>query len=75
MCRSIKQLRGTEAPVTEEDIRAAARQYVRKVSGYRQPSKANNEVFERAIDEIAEATSRLLDDLIQRPRAANPPQS
>lgn len=75
MCRSIKQLRGMDDPVTEEDIRAAARQYVRKVSGYRHPSKANSEAFERAVDEIAAATTRLLGDLIQRPRVANPPQS
>ena len=66
MCRSIKTLRGTAEPVTDEDVRAAARQYVRKLSGYRQPSRANEEVFEAAIDEIALATRRLLDGLVVR---------
>lgn len=66
MCRSIKQLRGMEPTVTEEDFRAAARQYVRKVSGFRQPSKANEAVFEGAVDEIAAATERLLRGLVVR---------
>lgn len=65
MCRSIKQLRNTEIPVTEEEIRAAALQFVRKVSGYRKPSKVNEEAFERAVDEVAEATQRLLEHLKQ----------
>ena len=65
MCRSIKQLRGMEN-LTDDDIRAAARQYVRKVSGYRQPSQANEAVFEQAIDEIAAATQQLLDSLVIR---------
>jgi hypothetical protein len=65
MCRSIKQLRNTEIPVTEEEIRAAALQFVRKVSGYRRPSKVNEEAFERAVDEVAEATQRLLEHLQQ----------
>lgn len=60
MCRSIKQLRNAELPATEEEIRAAALQYVRKVSGYRKPSKANEEVFERAVEEVAAVTQRLL---------------
>ena len=63
MCRSIKQLRNTEVPVTEEEIRAAALQFVRKVSGYRKPSRVNEEVFEKAIEEIALATQKLLDNL------------
>ena len=63
MCRSIKQLRNTEIPVTEEEIRAAALQFVRKVSGYRKPSKANEEVFERAVDEVTEATQKLMNSL------------
>lgn len=63
MCRSIKQLRNTEIPATEEEIRAAALQFVRKVSGYRKPSKVNEEVFEKAIEEIALATQKLLDNL------------
>ena len=66
MCRSIKQLRGMEPTVTEEDIRAAARQYVRKVSGYRQPSRANEAVFEEAVAEVAAATERLLHGLVVR---------
>ena len=66
MCRSIKTLRGSTEPVTDEAVRAAALQYVRKLSGYRTPSRANEEVFEAAIDEIALATQRLLDGLIER---------
>jgi len=63
MCRSIKTLRNAEVPATREEIRAAALQYVRKVSGYRKPSKVNEEAFERAVEEVAEATRRLLDGL------------
>lgn len=63
MCRSIKQLRNTEIPATEEEIRAAALQFVRKVSGYRKPSKANEAAFERAVDEVAEATQKLINNL------------
>jgi len=66
MCRSIKQLRGMEPVVTEEDIRSAARQYVRKVSGYRQPSRANEVVFEEAVEQIAAATEQLLQGLVVR---------
>jgi hypothetical protein len=62
MCRSIKTLR-TEAVVTDDDTRAAALQYVRKISGYRKPSKANEGAFEAAVDEITAATDRLLADL------------
>jgi hypothetical protein len=69
MCRSIKTLRGSIEPVTEEDVRAAALQYVRKLSGYRTPSRANEEVFEAAVDEIAVATQRLLDGLVVRSAA------
>jgi hypothetical protein len=63
MCRSIIQLRRPEG-WSAQDAEAAARQYVRKVSGFRVPSRANTEVFERAIAEIAEATGRLLDGLV-----------
>ena len=63
MCRSIKQLRNAEVPVTEEEIRAAALQFVRKVSGYRKPSKVNQEVFERAVEEVAKATKKMLEIL------------
>ncbi len=62
MCRSIKTLR-TEAVVTAEDTRAAALQFVRKISGYRKPSKANEATFETAVDEITAATDRLLANL------------
>lgn len=63
MCRSIKTLRNAEVPATEEEIRAAALQFVRKVSGYRKPSKVNEAAFEKAIDEVAEATTVLLMNL------------
>ncbi len=59
MCRSIKTLRGPE-PATDDDIHAAALQFVRKISGYRQPSRANAAAFDAAVDEIAEASRRLL---------------
>lgn len=62
MCRSIKTLRGDEA-VVDDDLRAAARQYVRKISGYRTPSKANEAVFEKAVDQVTKATRHLLDNL------------
>ena len=65
MCRSIKTLRNVEVPATEEDIHAAALQFVRKISGYRKPSKANEEAFERAVEEVAEATQKLLSNLKQ----------
>jgi hypothetical protein len=63
MCRSIKTLRSAEDPATEEEIRAAALQFVRKVSGYRQPSRKNEEAFQRAVDAVAEASRTLLDDV------------
>jgi hypothetical protein len=66
MCRSIKQLRGDET-LTDQDIRAAALQFVRKVSGYRQPSRANTEVFDRAVEEITAASRDLLSDLTPPP--------
>ena len=64
MCRSIQQLRGAEPPATPEEIRDAALQFVRKVSGYRVPSATNEAVFNAAIAEISEATQRLLDGLV-----------
>lgn len=67
MCRSIKTLRNAEIPATEEEIRAAALQFVRKVSGYRKPSKVNEAAFERAVDEVAEATEKLLKNLPVKP--------
>jgi len=66
MCRSIKQLRRPEQPPTDEEFRAAALQFVRKVSGYRAPSRANQEAFDKAVAEIALATRVLLDNLVVR---------
>jgi hypothetical protein len=63
MCRSIKTLRRTNEPATEEEIRAAALQFVRKVSGYRAPSQQNEVAFEAAVDEIAQASRNLLQSL------------
>jgi hypothetical protein len=60
MCRSIKPLRMPDRPATEQEIQEAALQYVRKVSGYRKPSKANEEAFQMAIDEVADATRKML---------------
>jgi hypothetical protein len=69
MCRSIITLRGQEL-VTEQEMRAAALQFVRKVSGYRQPSRANTETFQRAVDEITDSVHRLLDGLAPTHRSA-----
>ncbi|MFP5320070.1 MAG: DUF2277 domain-containing protein [Acidimicrobiia bacterium] len=70
MCRSIVTLRGTD-PVTDDEIHAAALQFVRKISGFRQPSKANAEVFDAAVTEIARSARRLLEGLpATRPRPA-----
>ena len=63
MCRSIKVLRSVEAPATRDEISAAALQFVRKVSGYNKPSRANEEVFQRAIVEISGSVERLLAQL------------
>lgn len=64
MCRNIRTLHNFEPPATEDEIRAAALQYVRKVSGSQKPSKANETAFGRAVDEIAAATSLLLTALV-----------
>ena len=64
MCRNIKTLHNFEPPATEEEVRAAALQYVRKVSGSQKPSKANEAAFARAVDEVAETTRRLLTELV-----------
>jgi hypothetical protein len=76
MCRSIQQLRGADPPASGEEIHDAALQYVRKVSGYRSPSAANREAFDRAVETVADATRRMLDDLVVGPgsRAARPVQ-
>jgi hypothetical protein len=63
MCRSIKTLRLPEGQSTDEEVRAAALQFVRKVSGYRKPSRANEDVFNAAVEEIAVSSKRLLDSL------------
>lgn len=65
MCRSIKTLRSSEAQATPEEIHAAALQYVRKISGYRIPAKRNQEIFDRAVEEVAQATQDLLARLEQ----------
>ena len=63
MCRNIKTLFNFEPPVTPEEVRAASLQFVRKISGFNKPSKANEDSFNLAIDEVAEAATRLLDSL------------
>jgi hypothetical protein len=64
MCRNIRVLFNFQPPATEAEVRAAALQYVRKVSGSTKPSKANEAVFARAVDEIANVTMQLLDELV-----------
>lgn len=64
MCRNIRPLFNYEPASSDDDVRAAALQYVRKVSGSTKPSKANQDAFDRAVDEIAAATARLLDSLV-----------
>ena len=71
MCRSIKTLRNAEIPATEEEVRAAALQFVRKVSGYRKPSKVNEVAFEKAVGEIAIATQKLLFELGAQHKTVN----
>lgn len=71
MCRSIVTLRG-EDEATEAEVQAAALQFVRKVSGHRVPSRANQAAFDRAVQEVAAATRRLLDDLVSPPGARAP---
>jgi len=70
MCRSIHTLYNVEPAVSTDEVRAAALQYVRKISGYRKPSKANELAFELAVDSIAQASARLLDQL----QTAAPPE-
>lgn len=70
MCRNIRTLHNFEPPATEEEVRAAALQFVRKVSGATRPSRTNQESFDRAVEEIAETTMRLLDGLV----ATTPPR-
>jgi hypothetical protein len=71
MCRSIVTLRGEET-ASDDEVRAAALQFVRKVSGYRVPSKNNADVFEQAVGDVTTATRRLLDELVTPPGARPP---
>ena len=71
MCRSIKTLRDGAEPASDEEISAAALQYVRKVSGYRQPSRRNQEAFEAAVEEIAVSSKHLLQSLNGELKAAS----
>jgi hypothetical protein len=64
MCRNIQTLYNFEPPATEDEVRAAALQYVRKISGFTKPSRANEEAFARAVDEVAEVSARLLGSLV-----------
>lgn len=63
MCRNIKTLRNLEIPASDEEMRLAALQYVRKISGYRKPSRRNQVAFEQAVEAVAAATKILLEDL------------
>jgi hypothetical protein len=63
MCRNIRTLHNFDPPASEEEIRASALQYVRKISGYNKPSRANEEAFNRALESVVEATTRLLAEL------------
>jgi hypothetical protein len=71
MCRNIQTLYNFEPSATEEEVRAAALQYVRKISGFNRPSRANAEAFEQAVDAVAETSSTLLDQLV----TAAPPKN
>jgi hypothetical protein len=64
MCRNIRTLYNFEPPATEDEVRGAAVQYVRKISGFTKPSQANAAAFERAVEEVAAASRRLLDELV-----------
>ena len=72
MCRNIRTLYNFEPVATDEEVRAAALQYVRKISGHRVPSRANQEAFEHAVAEVTAASRRLLDSLVS-PAGARPP--
>jgi hypothetical protein len=64
MCRNIRPLFNFDPPVTDDEVRAASLQFVRKISGFTKPSKANEEAFNRAIEEVAAAARRLMDSLV-----------
>lgn len=67
MCRNIKVLRREDGTPSDAELRDAALQYIRKLSGYRKPSRVNEAAFERAVDEVAEVTRRMFDELVVRP--------
>ena len=71
MCRNIRTLYHFDPPVTHDEIRAASLQFVRKVSGFTKPSTANQEAFDRGVDEVSEAVHRLLDSLVTSAPAKN----
>jgi hypothetical protein len=71
MCRNIKSLYNFDPPATDKEVHAAALQFVRKVSGFHEPSTVNKAVFERSIDEIAKATKQLLDSLVTQAHPHN----
>ena len=71
MCRNIKPLFNFEPPATDDEVRGAALQYVRKISGFTKPSKANEEAFHRAVHAVADASARLLSELV----TSAPPRS
>ena len=64
MCRNIRTLYNFEPPATDDEIRAASEQFVRKISGFTKPSKANEEAFEQAVDEVTAVSARLLGQLV-----------
>jgi hypothetical protein len=64
MCRNIRTLHNFDPPATDDEIRASALQYVRKISGFSKPSQANAEAFERAVDDVAAISARLLGELV-----------
>jgi len=70
MCRNIRTLHNFEPPTTDDEVREAALQYVRKISGFTKPSQANAEAFDRAVEEVAAASRQLLSDLV----TATPPK-
>lgn len=71
MCRNIRPLFNFEPPATEEEVRAASLQFVRKISGFQVPSKANEEAFERAVEEVAAAARHLLESLMTQAAPRN----
>jgi len=72
MCRSIKVLRRLDTPATPDEMRAAALQFVRKISGFQKPSRANQEAFDQAVAEVTESSRRLLEQVTKVTTAPNP---